>query len=336
MAHTALARTIAGDVDPTTLGVVNAHDHLIRNGAGEVYIDPDHQLDDVDKAVEEAGRFVSASRRWAQAGTVVDMCPANCGRDLERLAEVGRRVPDLHIIASTGFHREKVYLETRSHWVSRYSVDQIANLLIADIREGIDRHDYSGPIVERTPYKAGVIKVATSYGVITDFERTCMRAAALASIETGAPINTHTTFGTCGLEQARELIGMGVPADQIAIGHIQRNADVYYLRQILDTGAWLEIDGTYRIKYQPDTNRIMELRELGELGYGKRILLGTDSGKRSYQKAYGSVTGVDFNPAVDGPRMLEEGFDPSYVQDLLVGNGQRFFTMRKDVRGDQS
>ena len=118
---------------------------------------------------------------------------------------------------------------------------------------------------------------------------------------------------------------LGVAPEKIAIGHIQRNADIYYLTQILETGVYLEIDGTYRIKYQPDSNRIMELRELGERGHGKRILLGTDSGKRSYQKAYGSVTGVDFNPANDGPRMLAEGFDRAYVEDLLMHNGQRFF-----------
>lgn len=326
----AFARTIFGDVDPGSLGVVNAHDHLIRNGAGEVYIDPDHQLYDKNKAIEEAGYFVDASRKWAEGGTVVDMCPANCGRDLNVLAEVAKSVDDLQVIAATGFHREKVYLETKSHWVTRYSVDQISELLIADIREGIDAHDYSGPIVERTPYKAGVIKVATSYGMITPFERKCMEAAAIAAIETGAPINTHTTYGTVGLEQAQELIKLGVEPSQIAIGHIQRNADVYYLSQILETGAYLEIDGTYRIKYQPDSNRIMELRELGERGYGKRILLGTDSGKRSYQKAYGSVTGVDYNPAVDGPRMLAEGFDRAYVEDLLMNNAHTFFAFRKE------
>ena len=325
------ARTLKGDVAPQTLGVINAHDHLIRTGAGEVYIEPDHLLDSVDKAVEEATYFVDASKNWSpDGGTVVDMCPANCGRDVDKLAEVNARVPGLQIIIATGFHREHVYLETRSHWVNRYTVDQIADLLIADITVGIDRHDYSGPIVDRTPYKAGVIKIATAYGKITAFERKCMEAAAKASIETGCPINTHTTYGTCGLEQAQILIGFGVPADQIAIGHIQRNSDVYYLSQVLDTGVYLEIDGTYRIKYQPDANRIMQLRELGAKGYGKRLLLGTDSGKRSYQKAYGSVTGVDFNPAVDGPRMIAEGFDPAYVDDLLIHNGQTFFAFRKD------
>jgi phosphotriesterase-related protein len=122
---------------------------------------------------------------------------------------------------------------------------------------------------------------------------------------------------------------MGVQANQVAIGHIQRNSDVYYLAEVLDTGVYLEIDGTYRIKYQPESARIAVLRGLGERGYGDRLLLGTDSGKRSYQKAYGSVTGVDFNPAVDGPRMLAEGFQRSYVEDLLINNAQIFFAFRK-------
>src|SRR5262245_5893431 len=95
-------RTILGDVAPTSLGVVNAHDHLIRTGAGEVYLEPDHLLDDVDKAIEEATHFVNASRQWAPGGTVVDMCPVDCGRDVDKLAEVSARVPGLHIVAATG------------------------------------------------------------------------------------------------------------------------------------------------------------------------------------------------------------------------------------------
>ncbi|KFJ05996.1 phosphotriesterase [Bifidobacterium tsurumiense] len=325
------ARTIFGDVDPQSLGVVDSHDHLIRVGAGEVYIDGDHQLDSVPKAIEEATYFAKASKQWSdKGGTVVDMCPINCGRDLNKLAEVAKSVDGLQIIAATGFHREHVYLETQSHWINRYDVKDIAQLVIADIREGIDANDYSGPIVNRTQYKAGVIKIGTAYGKITPFEHKCMEAAALAAIETGCPINTHTTYGTCGLEQAQTLLELGVPANQIAIGHIQRNADVYYLEQILKLGVYLEIDGTNRIKYQPDSNRMMELKAFYEDGYADRILLGTDSGKRGYQKAYGATSGVDYNPAVDGPRMIDEGFDRDYVEKLLMRNAQEFFTFKKE------
>lgn len=321
-------RTIDGDVEASSIGVVNAHDHLIRTGAGEVYIEPDHLLDDIDKAVEEATRFVAASRNWADCGTVVEMTPANCGRDIRKLVEVNQRTEGLKVIAATGFHREHVYLETRTHWVTRYTVSQIADLLIADIEEGIDAHDYSGPLVDRTQYKAGVIKHATAYGQITPFERKTMEAVAIAARTTGAPINTHTTAGTAALEQAQQLVDLGVPPEQIAIGHVQRNADVWYLAQIAKLGCYLEFDGTSRIKYLPDHHRVMLCRELAERGFGKQILLGTDSGKRSYQKAYGSVTGIDFDPAVFGPRLLDEGFSRGYVDDLLMNNAHTFFAFK--------
>lgn len=319
------ARTINGDVDPTGLGVINGHDHLIRVGAGEVYIDPDHLLEDVDKAVEEATSFVDASRNWSpDGGTIIDMCPAACGRSVTKLSEVNDRVDGLNIVVATGFHQEKVYLETRTSWVNQYTVNQIADLLIADIEEGIDAHDYMGPLVERTGYKAGVIKFASAYGKITAWERKTLEAVAIASKQTGAPINTHTSAGTAALEQAQAFIAHGVDPANVAIGHVQRNADVWYLSQITKLGCYLELDGTSRIKYLPDSSRVMLVRELGRLGYGKQIILGTDSGKKSYQKAYGATTGIDFDPAVFGPRLLDEGFDREYVDDLLIHNGQRF------------
>ena len=329
----AIVRTITGDVAPETLGVVNAHDHLIRVGAGEVYIDPDHLLDDVDKAAQEARYFVEAAKRWSPDATVIDMCPASSGRGVLKTLEVVGKVPGLHVVQATGFHQQKVYLEWRQSWVNQYTVNQIADLLIADIVEGIDRFDYMGPIVERTSVKAGVIKWATAYGRITEWERKSGRAVAIASKETGAPINTHVTAGTCGPEQARFLLDEGVDPAKIAIGHIQRNWDPWVQEQIVKLGCYVELDGTSRIKYVPDNARVNLLTVLGEKGYGKQILLGTDSGKASYQKVYGSVSGIDYDPAVFCPRLLDdEGFDPAYVEDLLINNARAFFAF-DPVRG---
>ena len=47
---------------------------------------------------------------------------------------------------------------------------------------------------------------------MTDHERSVLRAAAMASIETGAPITTHTDEGQLGDEQQRLLTEFGVPA----------------------------------------------------------------------------------------------------------------------------
>ena len=322
----AVVRTINGDVSPDTLGVVNAHDHLIRVGAGEVYIDPDHLLDDVDKAAQEATYFVEASKNWANGGTIIDMCPASSGRGVLKTLEVVEKVPDLQVVQATGFHQQKVYLEWRQSWVNQYTVNQIADLLIADIVEGIDRFDYMGPIVERTNVKAGVIKWATAYGKITEWEKKSGKAVAIASKETGCPINTHVTAGTCGPDQARFLVDQGVDPTKIAIGHMQRNWDPWVHEQICKLGCYVELDGTNRIKYVPDNTRVNLVKTLGEKGYGKQILLGTDSGKASYQKVYGSVSGIDYDPAVFCPRLVEdEGVDRDYVTDLLINNAAAFF-----------
>ena len=116
--------------------------------------------------------------------------------------------------------------------------------------------------------------------------------------------------------------------EKIAIGHIQRNWDPWVHEQIVGLGAYVELDGTNRIKYVPDNARVNLLKVLGDKGYGGRILLGTDSGKASYQKAYGSVSGVDYDPAVFCPRLIDdEGVDPDYVQDLLVNNAATFFAL---------
>ncbi|MGA9595023.1 MAG: phosphotriesterase-related protein [Acidimicrobiia bacterium] len=318
----AVIRTILGDIEPSALGATNSHDHLIRVGGGEVLVDDDHNLNSVDKAVEEATYFVKAG-----GGAVIDMCPIYMGRDMDKLLEVNRRVPDLNIVAATGFHKGSLYMEQTFHWISKYSVEEIAGLIVADIEEGIDRYDYAGPIVDRSTARAGVIKAATGYGMITDFEKKQLEACAIAAIRTGASINTHTTTGTMGLEQARMLIGFGVNPEKIAIGHIQRNNDPWYHKKITELGCYVEYDGTYRIKYLPDSSRIMLIREMCDAGYQDRILLGTDSGKRSYQKAWGSGTGIDYDLTITGPRMTEEGFDPSVFEDLMVNNPARFFQL---------
>ena len=329
----AIVRTINGDVTPQEIGVVNAHDHLIRVGAGEVYIDPDHLLDDVDKAAQEASYFVEASKRWTPTATIVDMCPASSGRGILKTLDVVAKTPGLHVVQATGFHQQKVYLEWRQSWVNQYTITEIADLLIADIVEGIDEFDYKGPIVRRTSARAGVIKWATAYGKITEWEQKTGKAVAIASRETGAPINTHVTAGTCGPEQARFLLDEGVSPEKIAIGHIQRNWDPWVHEQITKLGCYVELDGTNRIKYVPDNARVDLIRALKDRGYGGQILLGTDSGKASYQKVYGSVSGIDYDPAVFCPRLVEdEGFDEGYVEDLLVNNAARFFAF-DPIRG---
>lgn len=321
-AHDEFIRTILGDIPPAALGPTSSHDHLIRVGGGEVLADgEDMDLSSVDKAIEEARYFLQAGGR-----AIIDMCPIDMGRNIERLVAVNAALPDLRIVVATGFHKGSLYAECTAHWINRYTVRQIADLIIADIEEGVDLHDYSGPIVNRSDARAGVIKVATGYGRMTPFEEVCVHAAAIASIETGCPINTHTQHGTLALEQAEVLIGYGVRPEKITLGHVQRNPDLWYHKKICALGCNVMYDGGYRVKYLPDSTRVELIRGLVKAGYGDRITLGTDSGRRSYQRAYGAATGIDYDLAVFKPRLLEEGMDPEVVDAFFVANPARAFS----------
>ncbi len=315
-----IIRTIRRDIDPRETGITDSHDHLIRTGGLEVLHDSDFLMDSVDKAVEEAQRFVNAGGK-----TLVDMGAVSLGRDIRKLLEVAQRVP-IHIIAATGFHMAQFY-DTRVHWVTKYTVNQIADLLIADVMEGIDVYDYMGPIVERSSAKAGVIKVATGYSCIKPFEHKALKAVAVAQKETGALISTHTQFGTMALEQVQLLTEYGVNAERIVLGHVQRNPDPWYHRKLAATGATLMYDGAYRIKYWPDSQRVDLIRSMIEAGYQKHLLLGVDAGRSSYQKAYGGGVGIDYDLTVFMPRLREEGIPEDAIQDIYVNNPARLFAM---------
>ena len=174
------------------------------------------------------------------------MNPASAGRDINKLLEIARAVPDVHLITCTGFHEGRIY-DNVIHWTATYDINQIADLLIADIEEGIDIYDYSGPIVKRSTAKAGCIKIGTAYGLITPIEERIIKSVAIAQKETGVCINTHTSGGTMALEKAERLVSYGVKPERIVIGHVQRNPDIWYHKKIAAMGANFMYDGSYRV-----------------------------------------------------------------------------------------
>src|SRR5581483_8008594 len=127
----------------------------------------------------------------------------DAGRDVRLLAEISRRA-QIHVVAPTGLHHERYY-EDR-HWSRTYDTEEIAELFVADIEDGIDERDYVGPFVRRTPHRAGVIKIAGSEGGLSARDERIFDAAAIAHRRTGCPILTHCENGTGALEQVRRLV----------------------------------------------------------------------------------------------------------------------------------
>jgi phosphotriesterase-related protein len=131
------------------------------------------------------------------------------------------------------------------------------------------------------------------------------------------------------LEQVQWFLKLGVKPEQIIIGHVQRIPDAWYHKKIAALGASFSYDGGYRVKYWPDRFRIDLIKEMIKAGYQTHITLSTDSGKKSYQKAYGAGTGIDYDLVEFVPRLREEGVSESAIEDILVNNPARLFTFKK-------
>ena len=143
--------------------------------------------------------------------SLVDPCPNDMGRSVELIGEVAART-GFNVIFATGLYNQAV--GGNAYWQGKFKMDKdgvqkLADVFIAELTDGVPG---SGGL------KAGILKVGTGKGAITDYEYGVMRAAAIASKATGAPITTHTDY-MLGPDQVRFLKSCDVAADQIVVGH---------------------------------------------------------------------------------------------------------------------
>jgi phosphotriesterase-related protein len=304
-------RTVLGDVPAAELGVTYAHEHLIIDGGIAKIISPHISLQSVDDAVAEVADCTAAGVR-----TVVDAMPTDSGRNVVKLVEVARR-SGVHLVAATGFHHERYYGER--HWSVLLEPSDVAELLVADLVEGIDAHDHNGPVVRRTPHRAGVVKVAGSEGGPSPRDRRIFEAAAAAVRRTGAPVLTHCEAGTGALEQVALLVDLGVPAHRVALSHTDKITDRGYHREIAAAGACVVYDQGLR-----DPERTEQLvRWMVEDGHGDRVMLGTDGARRSLWRVLGGSPGLAALRNATGGRLAAHLGDETLAR-IWVANPARW------------
>ncbi len=287
-------RTVLGDIDPSELGVTYAHEHVVIDGGRPVLMEPDFDLGDVDAMVREVGDATALGLR-----AVVDAMPCDAGRSALKLADLSRRA-GIHVIAPTGLHHDRYY--GPAHWSARLRVEEIATLFVLDVTDGIDLYDYSGPVVERTNHRAGVIKIAGSADRPSERDRRIFEAAALAHLATGVPVLTHCEAGTGALEQLRLLTDLGVAPGSIALSHVDKIVDRGYHRELLGSGAFGEYDQSFRWKEANGTLQLLEWAV--EDGLDGQILLGMDAARRGYYRVYDGAPGLTW--LLDGFTALME------------------------------
>jgi phosphotriesterase-related protein len=310
-------RTVLGDIAPSELGITYSHEHIAIAGSRMTEMSPDFRLDDPARAVEELAPAQALGLR-----SIIDAMPCDAGRDAELLADISRR-SGVHVVAPTGAHAEKHYPER--HWTLRLPVDEIAGLFAADIDVGIDAFDYGSPIVKRTPYRAGVIKVAgSSADGLTDRDQRIFEAVGIASRVTGCPVLTHCEAGKGGVEQVAFLTEHGARAEHIALSHVDKVVDRGYQRELWATGAFVEYDGGFRWGDKPNgTLQLLEwAAEDGRLG---QVVLGLDAARQGYWTAYGGKPGWTFLLDAFAHRLRERGLGEREQWEMFVANPARLY-----------
>ncbi|MBX9244148.1 phosphotriesterase-related protein [Actinotalea ferrariae] len=309
----ATVRTVLGDIDTAEMGYTMPHEHILTNPQGHgSKNEEDHLLNSYDKAVQMLTEY-----REIGGGTIIEATPKTWGRNAAGMYKAAMET-GVHVIACTGYICQEHGMEPN---ITERGVEDIAREMVEDLTVGMDGTDA----------KAGWIKVGTAYMHVTPGEDMVIRAAVHAANATGAPISTHTTGGTMGIEQLEIAASEGFDLTRMTIAHVDRNPDLWYHRKMLETGASIIYDGPGKAKYYPDSIRIDLLRQLVADGFGDQLMICNDMGRRSHHTVYGFGPGWQWIKERFIPRLLEEGFSEEQVHKFMYENPARSFAFAAPV-----
>lgn len=292
-------RTVLGDINKSDLGFTYSHEHLWCSPPPQQK-DRDLELTNYEASLKELMNFKSVGGQ-----TLVESSTLDYGRDASKYISMANET-GINIVATTGFNKHIYY----PNWAVEATANDLTKILVNDITIGMDD----------TNAKAGFIKTGSYYNLIHPLEKKATLAVAAAHKETNAPIWIHTEAGTMGMEMLDILEGEGVDLTMVVVGHSDRNADPYYHLQLAKRGAYIQFDGPSKIKYHPDSTRVMLIKNLIDHGFIRQLLISGDMGRQQYLEGYGGGPGFKFIKTKFIPRLIDEGISKEEIKTIFVDN----------------
>lgn len=301
--------------------------HLLRRDPGS--LSENLILKDVDLTIREVRRFVKSG-----GSVIVDVTP--CGASPSPTAlKIISDACGVHIVAATGYYVSY----TLSKEVRSMSVQEMARLSIRDITQG-----YEG-----TDIRAGIIGEVGAVGEMDDLEKKILQATAITQKETGACVLLHTacpntlyaskvnkSWGVRALEVLDYLEKHGCDLSRIIVGHPDASVRTTMDEQlnVLKTGVVLEYDNfgqehsydkenTYGLS---DWQRVENIIELIERGYGERLVMATDTWQKAQYVEYG---GFGFAHIHDNicPMLKRNGVTQKQIQQITILTPRKLLNM---------
>lgn len=343
--------TVLGPVPPSALGPTLMHEHLLcdleatfppvsdpefaplrEEPVGPELMELLHvwpfsltldnvRLDDEALAEEEIGTFVAAG-----GSALVDCTLEGIGRDPVALRRLSQAT-GLHMVQGTGFYIELAH----PPWIAERTVDELAAHFVGELTDGIGD----------TGVRAGIIgEIGTSgidpgsrekRGDITPAEEKVLRAAGIASVETGAAVTVHLDPRGPGAYRVVEVLAReGVAPERMIMDHMDANPDLEYHLRVADLGVFVEYDhfgreyyaGHMRRPYTKDARRVELVHELVERGYAGQLLLSQDVCAKIDLHRHGGK-GYDHVLRRIVPTLRAGGVEEETIHALLVDNPRR-------------
>jgi phosphotriesterase-related protein len=234
---------------------VLVHEHVMVDFVGADLIRPGRY--DRDEVFRVARPKLEELRRLG-CRRLLECTPDFLGRDPELLARLSDAV-NLEIWSNTG-----LYGASNHKYVAAFarleSAAQLAKRWVAETRE---------------PWRPRFIKTGVNRGPLDEMDRKLVRAAAIASRETGLTIASHTGDGAAAVEQLEIVTAERVSPAKFVWVHAQSERDHGLHEKVARAGAWVEFDG---IGAKTAEFHLQCVRFLAAKGLLGRTLISQDAG----------------------------------------------------------
>src|SRR3954468_5903468 len=255
----AAVQTTAGAIDRSELGGPLTHEP--SGGRDEAVA---HQWPHVYDEDEEWRLSIEQANAVKEHGvtTIVEPTAMLLGRNVDLLRRIAEET-GLNIVSCTGIYT----YDHLPHFFENRDADAMAELFVHDIEQGI----------QGTDINAAFIKCAADEPGVTENIEKIHRAAARASVRTGAPIMAHSRpASNTGPRQVEILLEEGVAPEKIQIAHTGDTDDLDYIEGLLDKGVYIGLDRYGWNLFLPVNQRNTTTLALLERGHAERMFLSQD------------------------------------------------------------
>jgi phosphotriesterase-related protein len=255
----AFVRTVNGDVPVAQLGLFLPHEHLFTDLRGPST--PGYSQGDPEHVARVVRPYLEAIERQGVTA-LVECSTMGVGRNIAVLRHLASLTP-IHIIAPTGVYKQG-FIPTE---LLDLSAEALADLWIRDLTAGIDG----------TSSRAGFIKVGLVDNGPTELEIRNLKAAAIASKQTGAVIASHTIGSAAARREIAILANAGHDLTRFIWVHAQTGDTAAHI-EAAQGGVWVEFD-SIGAGSQDDQAALLEaVLKLIKDGSEDRLLLSHDAG----------------------------------------------------------